>query len=67
MIDFSDLSKLHVDGPRDIHKAMALHTLPNEKTAQDSEMHRDASNPESTAELPQEMGAFKAYKVRLPT
>lgn len=46
---------------------MALHTLPDEKTVQDSEMHRDASNPEPTAELPQEMGAFQAYKVRLPT
>lgn len=46
---------------------MTFHTLPNEKTAQDAEMHRDVSNPEPTAELPQEMGAFQAYKVRLPT
>lgn len=46
---------------------MALHSLPNEKTAQDAEMHRDASNPEPIAELPQEMGAFQAYKVRLHT
>ncbi|KAL2293364.1 hypothetical protein FJTKL_05288 [Diaporthe vaccinii] len=29
---------------------------------QDSEMHPDASNPEPTAELPQEMRAFQAYK-----
>ncbi|KAK7723905.1 hypothetical protein SLS64_000236 [Diaporthe eres] len=41
---------------------MALHTLPDEKMVQDSEMHPDASNPEPTAELPQEMSAFQAYK-----
>lgn len=67
MIDFSDPSKLHVEDSEDIYKAMALHTLPDEKMVQDSEMHPDASNPEPTAEPPQEMSAFQAYKVRLPT
>ena len=42
---------------------MALHTDCNEKTAEGLEVHRDASSPEPTAELPQEMGAFQAYKV----
>ncbi|KAL1876929.1 hypothetical protein Daus18300_002535 [Diaporthe australafricana] len=41
---------------------MALHTAPNEKSIQEERTQRDASNPESTAELPQEMSAFQAYK-----
>lgn len=44
---------------------MAHHSIPSEKRVQGLEIHSEAFAPGPTAELPHEIGAFQAYKVRL--